>query len=89
MRRGRDRTIVGLSLGVLALSGVALALDPGGYPPGYQWGLQNCGPHVNPQIRSLESCRACCLAEYNANWHTQTWLDQCYSYCDVVNWDNW
>ncbi len=64
--------ICGLSAGVLLLSGIALALDPGGYPPGWEYGRLNCGPNATPPITTLEDCRACCENEYNNGWHTQT-----------------
>lgn len=47
------RTRIGAAVIGLALAGGALA----GLPPGYTWGLGNCGPAVND---SRAKCQNCC-----------------------------
>lgn len=88
--RNMDKLVVALSVGVLGISGIALAqISPGGYPPGWEWGRENCGPVATPQYCTLAECRACCQLEYDLGWETQTWRDHCWDYCNVVNWSLW
>lgn len=87
----RMDTLVGaLSLSVIGLSGVALAqINPGGYPPGWEYGRLNCGALAQPPILTYLECVQCCNEEYFAGSHTLDWLEDCIHYCNFVVWENW
>ncbi len=93
MRGQARRRLVEMAMcvGAVGLTGWAVAdggINPGAGTPGWEWGRANCGPHT-AGLCTEDECRQCCLDEYNRNWHTQTWLDQCRSYCAAVNWSLW
>lgn len=73
----------------LALTALAIAdggLTPGAGTPGWEWGRQNCGPHM-AGLCSEAACRACCDVGFLTNpGLPDIWRDQWYSYCASVNW---
>ena len=79
------------SAGVLTLSGVAIAQDPGPGDPGWEYGRLNCGPLADPQILTLADCQDCCTdaEEQQVPVPPAGWLAECLAYCDIVVWENW
>ena len=85
-----ERVVQLSALTIIGSVGLVFAQDHPGSPgdPGYDWGRDNCGPHT-AGLRSLEQCYNCCQEQYEANFETPTWLEQCLGYCDSVNWEAW
>lgn len=84
--------VVAGSIAAISICAVVIAQPGPPIPitsPGYVWGRTNCNPATNPNVRTYAECAACCSAEFEASWHTPSWLTQCLAYCASVNWSTW
>lgn len=85
MRRP-GRTVVLLGA-VAGLSGAVAATPP--LPPGYVWGLANCGPVVNDTRRECENC---CSRSFTNGTITAEERDGCLLMCEqskFTRFPNW
>ncbi len=72
-----NKAIIGLSVLLTALCGVALAENP----PGFNWGGFNCGCNNN-LAATLQSCHLCCDAATQSQAITAEQGIGCRAFCD-------
>ncbi len=74
----RNLSLAGVLIGALAASASAAL------PPGYTWGIANCGP---AQTTSASECHLCCASAQRNGLINAIERDGCDQLCDEANFD--
>lgn len=88
----KNRIKHALAAGLAVCAGAALADDGSLVPPGYTWGLYNCGPS---QYNSESRCKLCCRDGFIDGDIDAEELDGCNQMCEdsvfnaPIGWAYW